>query len=524
MDECNGLANLCAMPVNEILYGMVHNAMSSPSAGFVFFANHLNDPIIESLDAGYRGLSLDLCNCNGNLEFCHGGDGVGCGVGRRDPIDTFGEINDWIAQNPNNVLLIYLEINEDAGGDISLDDVNNIVQGVPNGFANRLYQHDSESASWPALKQLIENEQQVIFFYIRGPNGNGVQPPGIHFYHDIGWENDWSYENVEELEDRTLGSCTITRGEQSDGEFLMINAFVTRKNLFGVQFQPSQDAAEEINTVEFMEPLIEACEGFHGTNVNIIAVDFWATGTLIALVEQHNAVLLAPPTPSLVPQTPTFSTTKSPTATPIAPPTATPTARPTKGPSPSPTTPKPSTALATSLPTPLDIPLPSLGPATEPPSIGPTTRILSSMPPLRPNGSPSSLPTIAPTASPTLAPSLAPTVSPTLAPSLAPTVSPTLAPSLAPTVSPTLAPSLAPSWTTTTTPSTIPSSLPTDQSSRSPSDAPTAASSSVPSTTKTDPTSTEPDEGSSSCSRSYDGMISATVGLSAFLTLSLLWF
>jgi hypothetical protein len=53
---CNGFPNLCAMPVNEILFGMAHNAMSSPSAGFLLFANHLNDPIVESLDVGYRGL------------------------------------------------------------------------------------------------------------------------------------------------------------------------------------------------------------------------------------------------------------------------------------------------------------------------------------------------------------------------------------------------------------------------------------------------------------------------------------
>ena len=49
---CNNIENLCDLPVNEILFGMVHNSMSSPSAGFFFFANHMNDPIVESLDTG----------------------------------------------------------------------------------------------------------------------------------------------------------------------------------------------------------------------------------------------------------------------------------------------------------------------------------------------------------------------------------------------------------------------------------------------------------------------------------------
>ncbi|KAL3922201.1 MAG: hypothetical protein SGARI_006508 [Bacillariaceae sp.] len=87
----------------------------------------MNDPIVESLDAGYRGLALDLCNCNGQMQFCHGGSQTGCAVGRRDPVDTFDEINKWVDVNPNNVVMIYLQINEAAGGSIELTDVEQIV-------------------------------------------------------------------------------------------------------------------------------------------------------------------------------------------------------------------------------------------------------------------------------------------------------------------------------------------------------------------------------------------------------------
>jgi hypothetical protein len=48
---CNNV-EICDLPVDEILFGMVHNAMSSPSAGFIFFPNHMDDPIVESLDYG----------------------------------------------------------------------------------------------------------------------------------------------------------------------------------------------------------------------------------------------------------------------------------------------------------------------------------------------------------------------------------------------------------------------------------------------------------------------------------------
>ena len=65
---CNNVENLCGLPVNEILFGMVHNAMSSPSAGFYFFANHMNDPIVESLDAGkYEDMQLKFIDSDRSL-------------------------------------------------------------------------------------------------------------------------------------------------------------------------------------------------------------------------------------------------------------------------------------------------------------------------------------------------------------------------------------------------------------------------------------------------------------------------
>jgi hypothetical protein len=249
--------------------------------------------MVESLDAGYRGLSLDLCNCNGELTFCHGGDKTGCGIGRQDPIDTFSQINDWLVLNPDNILVIYLEINVDAGGDISLTDVSNLLDEVPNGFSNRLYQKDQTAAdaSWPTLQELIQLETQVLFFYIRGPNGNGDHPPGILYFWDSAMMTDYAYESVQDLEERTLESCSILRGGDRRQDCLLMNNFVTRLQ-FGLQIAPSKDAAEEVNTVEFAQPLMDACEVIHGQKVNVIMVDFWKSGDLPNLIALHNSALV----------------------------------------------------------------------------------------------------------------------------------------------------------------------------------------------------------------------------------------
>lgn len=63
---CNGLASNCNLPVNEVMFAMAHNAMSSRDDLFAGY-NHL-EPLEEALVSGYRGLMLDSCNCADSVE------------------------------------------------------------------------------------------------------------------------------------------------------------------------------------------------------------------------------------------------------------------------------------------------------------------------------------------------------------------------------------------------------------------------------------------------------------------------
>jgi hypothetical protein len=69
---CNGLGSNCNLPMNEFLFATVHNAMHDD---FPFPNNEA--PLEEALEAGYRGLQLDLCLCGTDLIFCHGNCNVG---------------------------------------------------------------------------------------------------------------------------------------------------------------------------------------------------------------------------------------------------------------------------------------------------------------------------------------------------------------------------------------------------------------------------------------------------------------
>ena len=55
---CNGHADLCDRPLNEVAFAATHNSMSAASEGW-FFAAH-GDGIAEQLDHGIRGLLIDV--------------------------------------------------------------------------------------------------------------------------------------------------------------------------------------------------------------------------------------------------------------------------------------------------------------------------------------------------------------------------------------------------------------------------------------------------------------------------------
>ena len=64
---CNGLSTNCELGVNEIMFATVHNAQHHMPP----IPNN-KAPLEEALEAGYRGLMLDFCKCDGVLRFCHG--------------------------------------------------------------------------------------------------------------------------------------------------------------------------------------------------------------------------------------------------------------------------------------------------------------------------------------------------------------------------------------------------------------------------------------------------------------------
>lgn len=311
--ECNGLSNLCSVKVTDAYFAMVHNGMAAAENGFVLAPNHMENPIPDAFDSGYRGMNVDICNCNGQLELCHGSDVLGCGVGRVDPVAAFTAINNWIIANPNNVIIITLEINSGADEEVTLDMVHELLQQIPDGFINRFYDRwpvSNTTTDWPTLGDLIANEQQVLFFYFDGPAGTGDHITGLNYWYDFALATDFQWDSLQEIESTMMSSCPITRGLTSTGDFFLLEATV-QNEFFGMNVIPSQEAAQTINTVEWTGPVLDACAAIHGFPPTIVAVDFWTEGNLTTLIQERNALIVGAPTP-LVTLSPTSLVVPSP--------------------------------------------------------------------------------------------------------------------------------------------------------------------------------------------------------------------
>ena len=154
-DCCNGLDNICDLRASEILYATMHNANADRQSGTNIFPNH-NLPLEDALEAGYRGLAIDICKCNGVVVLCHGF----CAIGRRSIEEVFANIVTFLEANPTEVVVMPTQITNSADEPVDLFQVYNILQTVSN-VTNMMYDHGG-AAEWPTLRTLKETNRVCV--------------------------------------------------------------------------------------------------------------------------------------------------------------------------------------------------------------------------------------------------------------------------------------------------------------------------------------------------------------------------
>lgn len=159
---CNGLdGGVCNLRVDQAMFATVHNAMATFQDGFIFGPNH-KLPLEQSLAAGYRGINLDVCNCGGQLNFCHGI----CTLGPRQIDEVMENMNEFLDANPSEIVVFLFQINSGVDQEVDMNEFAALIRQIDDGqFASKIYQHASLDSPWPTLGQLRNPQDNRVSEY-----------------------------------------------------------------------------------------------------------------------------------------------------------------------------------------------------------------------------------------------------------------------------------------------------------------------------------------------------------------------
>mmetsp|Transcript_1746 Transcript_1746/g.2310 ORF Transcript_1746/g.2310 Transcript_1746/m.2310 type:complete len:418 (+) Transcript_1746:63-1316(+) len=266
---CNSHPDTCGVKVNELLFAAVHNANADG-----FFGNN-NAPLEDAVEAGYRALYLDVCECDGALSFCHGN----CNLGRRDPTEVFTNIVSFLQDNPTELIIFNFQISYGNPTPLQLWNLMDTVDGLKE----MSYKHNS--GNWPTIGSLLESGKQIISFKHNGINcyntGAAGCTPFIQEFFDYTIGTDWDFGSVSQINDYE-DSCEGIRGTTNKKQFYAINHFVT--TFLG----PSEGAADTLNQRNSLEARISNCEIETNREPNFVAIDFWQKGDLLEVAQDVN--------------------------------------------------------------------------------------------------------------------------------------------------------------------------------------------------------------------------------------------
>jgi hypothetical protein len=288
---CNGHAELCDRPYDEVVYAATHNSMSSPDVVYVW-PEHDGD-IRSQLDLGVRALLIDTHHwsplvSDEQLEAAdpylpasvadrifetlgpsrEGRDGTylchnQCALGATPLVDALRTLREFLDDSPDDVVTLIIQ---DAITPAETADAFSRA-----GLDPYLHEH-TPGTPWATLGELIDSDQRlVVFAEEEGP------PPG--WYHQ-------AFQNIQEtpyhFEEPDDFTCAPNRGDP-DATLFLLNHWVQR-------VAPDRADAVNVNSLDAIVDRARECQRERGLIPNYIAVNFYSIGDLTEAVATLNGL------------------------------------------------------------------------------------------------------------------------------------------------------------------------------------------------------------------------------------------
>jgi hypothetical protein len=302
VERCNGFAELCDRPLNEVAFPGVHNAMSAAQLRGWYQPNQRND-IRQQLDDGIRAFLIDshygINRPSGPVltdlkregtskvseairaelgpeavaafhaihaqyaqrggkgkpgsYFCH----IVCELGSIEMGTVLGWFREFLETHPDEVLILFIE------DKVSPTDTATAFE--KSGILHYAY-IQKPSQPFPTMRELIASDKR-LFVMAEEDSGAGAIP----WYHqgfDLAQETPYTIGTPEELAAKS--SCVPNRGA-GDNPLFQLNHWVEK-------LPRSPTTAAKVNDLDFLRKRARLCERLRGLLPNIVAVDHYDEG------------------------------------------------------------------------------------------------------------------------------------------------------------------------------------------------------------------------------------------------------
>ena len=257
-EACNGHAELCDRPLDQVTLAGTHNSMSNAEAGWL--PPYQQYGLSRQLEDGVRALMLDTYEWEGEAVLCHND----CDLGSQSLAEGLGEIASFLAANPNEVVLIIFQDSLSVEGTVA------VLEEV--GLDDTVWTWDGATVPLPTLRELIDAGHRLIV----SAEFSGPPPDWYHSAWDLIFDTPYDFASAEEF------SCALSRGDEANPLFL-VNHWVSLP-------WPSEEASASVNTEGVLGERAASCAELGGRPVDILAVDFYAVGDLFTVVDDLNSL------------------------------------------------------------------------------------------------------------------------------------------------------------------------------------------------------------------------------------------
>lgn len=261
-DTCNGYAELCDRPFDEVAFPGTHNSMSNDDDGWKL--PNQTYGIERQLEDGIRVFLLDVHTYKRQLYLCHSL----CQLGKRELDDALWAFRDFLRTHRGEVITLIFEDHVD--GEL----IANAM--VERGLDAWVYD-DFEHEEWPTLRELIDANTRLIVT-AENSGGTAAEPSWFVRAWDVMFDNPWTFEEPEDF------NCNANRGDRGHA-LALLNHWLSKSGGLG-----DMDRAHIGNSKEVLLKHAQDCEEEWGRIPNFIAVDHYSIGDLFEVVRILNGL------------------------------------------------------------------------------------------------------------------------------------------------------------------------------------------------------------------------------------------